>query len=55
MNQKKIFNKYDNYKKMLAIQFIRNNRDLIIEAQKKRNFNVEKIIDDIVTFSYKNL
>ena len=33
---------------MLAIQFIRNNRDLIIEAQKKRNFNVEKIIDDII-------
>ena len=33
---------------MLAIQFIRNNRDLIIEAQKKRNFSVEKIIDDII-------
>ena len=33
---------------MLAIQFIRNNRDLIVEAQKKRNFNVEKIIDDII-------
>ena len=33
---------------MLAIQFIRNNRDLIIEAQKKRNFNVEKIIDNII-------
>ncbi len=33
---------------MLALQFIRENRDLIIEAQKKRNFNAETIIDEII-------
>ena len=33
---------------MLALQFIRENRNLIIEAQKKRNFNAETIIDEII-------
>ena len=33
---------------MLALQFIREKRDLIIEAQKKRNFNAEKIIDEMI-------
>ena len=33
---------------MLALQFIREKRDLIIEAQKKRNFNAEKTIDEII-------
>ena len=33
---------------MLALSYIRENRDLIIEAQKKRNFNAEKIIDEII-------
>ena len=33
---------------MLALQFIREKRDLIIEAQKKRNFNDEKIIDEMI-------
>ena len=33
---------------MLALQFIRENRNLIIEAPKKRNFNAETIIDEII-------
>ena len=33
---------------MLTLSFIRENRDQIIEAQKKRNFDAEKIIDEII-------
>jgi seryl-tRNA synthetase len=33
---------------MLALSYIRENRDLIIEAQKKRNFDAKKVIDEII-------
>ncbi|MDG2371905.1 MAG: serine--tRNA ligase [Flavobacteriaceae bacterium] len=33
---------------MLALLYIRENRDLIIEAQKKRNYDAEKILDEII-------
>ena len=33
---------------MLALSYIRDNRDLIIEAQKKRNYDAKNIIDEII-------
>jgi len=33
---------------MLALSYIRENRDLIIEAQKKRNYDAENILDQII-------
>ena len=37
---------------MLALSYIRDNRDLIIEAQKKRNYDAENIIDEIIKLDY---
>tara|TARA_B100000780_G_scaffold36323_1_gene22635 strand:- start:5047 stop:6321 length:1275 start_codon:yes stop_codon:yes gene_type:complete len=33
---------------MLALSYIRDNRDLIIDAQKKRNYDAKKIIDEVI-------